>query len=56
MSEKAISVSTLLVGALTLRALSNYVRSMIALRSPGSEEARHMERLHGGTLLGTSSI
>lgn len=54
--EKAISVSTLLIGTLTLRALSSHVRSLIALRPPNSEETSHMERTHVGTLLGISSI
>lgn len=47
-SEKATLVSALLPRTLTL--------SMIALRPSGSEESNHMERLHVGTLLGTSSV
>lgn len=55
-SEKATLVSALLPGTLTLRALSNHIRSLIALRPSGSEEVSHMERSHVGTLLGTSSL
>lgn len=55
-SEKVTLVSALLPRTLTLRALCSHLSSMIALRPSGSEESNHMERLHVGTLLGTSSV